>query len=79
MPGKVVIVDDDRLFCKLTANCLIEAGRGVFPAPGGTDGLRLTMKVLPDVWMAGIDGYDFCRVAGRVSSAAIAIVSGAPP
>jgi two-component system alkaline phosphatase synthesis response regulator PhoP len=65
MPGiskKILIVDDDQIFCKLISRALEDAGFETQTAFNGEDGLEIAtterpQMILLDLAMPGIDGF----------------------
>ena len=83
MTGKVLIVDDEDALRYALEDWLDLAGYHVFHASNGNEGLSLLRQLQPDlvisdVWMPGIDGYEFCRLARRACDAALFMITGVP-
>jgi len=85
-PRRALVVDDDRLICRMMADALAEKGFEVLTAHDGTEGLRVLSEELlaldllvTDVLMPGMDGVAFVqtiRKAGGESDLAIVAVTG---
>jgi DNA-binding response OmpR family regulator len=83
MAPKVLIVDDEKGVRDLLEEWLQLAGYETCTASNGHDGLvqlkeRQPDLIISDVWMPGMDGYHFCRLARRASKAAIMMITGVP-
>lgn len=83
MTRKILVVDDESVIRDILVDWLQEAGFETRTAANGNEGLqRLTEYqpdlVISDVWMPGMDGYDFCRGVRRNSDAAIIMMTGVP-
>ena len=66
MPEKILIVDDDEGFLKMTKTVLEKAGYEVMVASDGEQGLIAVDKSLPglilsDMLMPGMNGFTFCQ------------------
>jgi len=63
---KVLIVDDDSDFRKVTGLSLSDSGYKVFEASSGREAINLARQARPDlilldILMPGLDGYETCR------------------
>lgn len=81
MTLKALIVDDEPQIRDLIATWLQDAGFETRVAAGGLEGIKILTEFRPDlaisdVWMSGMDGYNFCRMARRKSDAAIVMMTG---
>ena len=82
MADAVLIVDDEKYIRDLLETWLNDAGYDTHMAVDGQDGLRQLHEhgpdlIISDVWMPGMDGYLFSRLARRASDAAIIMMTGA--
>ncbi len=83
MTRKILVVDDESVIRDILVDWLQEAGFETRTAANGNEGLRRLNEyqpdlVISDVWMPGMDGYDFCRSVRRTSDAAIIMMTGVP-
>ena len=83
MTLKALIVDDEPQIRDLIAMWLQDADFETRVAEDGRRGLQMLANfqpdlVISDVWMPGMDGYDFCRMVRRNSNAAIIMMTGVP-
>lgn len=83
MAPKVMVVDDEKGVRDLLEEWLQLAGYETCTASNGHDGLVQLKEhqpdlIISDVWMPGMDGYHFCRLARRASKAAIMMITGVP-
>lgn len=83
MAESILIVDDEESIRILLEAWLNEVGYQTYTASDGQDGLRKLHEhqpdlIISDVWMPGMDGYLFCRLARRASNAAIILMTGVP-
>lgn len=81
MAESILIVDDEESIRSLLEAWLNEVGYKTYTASDGQDGLRKLHEhqpdlIISDVWMPGMDGYLFCRLARRASNAAIMMMTG---
>lgn len=81
MAESILIVDDEESIRSLLEAWLNDVGYQTYTASDGQDGLRKLHEHQPDmiicdVWMPGMDGYMFCRLARRASNAAIMMMTG---
>ena len=81
MDGKVLVIDDEIHLRTMMCEWLEEAGYVAYMAPGGEEGLRILSEKRPDVvvsdiWMPGMDGYHFSRLARKNSDVSIILMSG---
>lgn len=65
LPGRLLIIDDDRALCELLKEDLTRRGHQVWTALGAADGRELLHReeidvVLTDLNMPGTSGIDFC-------------------
>ncbi len=83
MTRKILVVDDESVIRDILVDWLQEAGFETRTAANGNEGLQRLGEyqpdlVISDVWMPGMDGYDFCRGVRRISDAAIIMMTGVP-
>ena len=83
MTRKVLVVDDESVIRDILVDWLQEAGFETATAANGDEGLQRLREhkpdmVISDVWMPGIDGYDFCKMVRSTSDAAIIMMTGVP-
>ena len=83
MTRKILVVDDESVIRDILVDWLQEAGFETRTAANGNEGLQRLSEyqpdlVISDVWMPGMDGYDFCRSVRRTSNAAIIMMTGVP-
>ena len=78
--GKVLVVDDDLEFAKLTRTWLQNAGYEVVTAGDGVDGMRHVFSVRPnivlvDANMPRMDGWEVCRRIRDMSDIPVVMVT----
>ena len=83
MTRKVLVVDDESVIRDILVDWLQEAGFETATAANGDEGLQRLREhkpdmVISDVWMPGMDGYDFCKMVRSTSDAAIIMMTGVP-
>lgn len=83
MTRKILVVDDESVIRDILVDWLREAGFETKTAANGNEGLQRLGEyqpdlVISDVWMPGMDGYDFCRKVRHTSDAAIIMMTGVP-
>ena len=83
MTRKVLVVDDESVIRDILVDWLQEAGFETATAANGNEGLQRLSEhkpdmVISDVWMPGMDGYDFCKMVRSTSDAAIIMMTGVP-
>lgn len=83
MPPKILIVDDENVVGKVLVDALEGAGYETAQALSAKDGLEMIQNFRPDliisdVWMPGMNGYTFCKLAKKMSNASIIMMSGVP-
>ena len=81
MDGKILVIDDEIHLRTMMCEWLEEAGYVAYMAPGGEEGLRILSEkhpdvVVSDIWMPGMDGYHFSRLARKNSDVSIILMSG---
>ena len=81
MEGKILVIDDEIHLRTMMCEWLEEAGYVAYMASGGEEGLRILSEKRPDVvvsdiWMPGMDGYHFSRLARKDSDVSIVLMSG---
>ncbi|HEX78745.1 MAG TPA: response regulator transcription factor [Dehalococcoidia bacterium] len=81
MDKKILVVDDDPAFIRLTINTLTHSGYKVLTAREGQEALRLIFNhnpdlVLLDVMMPRMDGLQTCSRIRDVSDVPIVIITG---
>ena len=62
----VLVIDDDDAIREILSDILKAQGLDVIDAPNGNEGVKLALKVLPDMVLLDIrmpmmDGFDVCR------------------
>ena len=83
MATKILVVDDERQLRNLISEWLIDAGFEVVTAGDGQEGVASLQQhdpalIISDVWMPGMDGYQVCRLAKRLSTAPVLMMTGVP-
>lgn len=81
MARKVLVIDDDQMFCRLVSQVLTHQGFEVLTASDGQEGLRLLYAekpdlVLLDVVMPKMDGWQTCQRIREVSDVPIIMLTG---
>ncbi len=81
MSKKILVIDDDPIFCRLVEQALTQKGYEVLKAGGGQEGLRLLFAnkpdlVLLDVAMPGMDGWQTCDRIRDISDVPIIMLTG---
>ena len=66
MPGKVLIIEDERNIQELLNFNITNAGYDVYIADNGTGGIKKAEDILPDIiildlMLPDIDGFEVCR------------------
>ena len=66
MPGKILIVEDDRPSARLVGYALEKEGYQIILASNGIEGLKKAMEEAPDlvvldVMLPGLDGFEVCH------------------
>jgi len=78
---KILVIDDDPIFCRMVEQVLTEKGYEVLKAGSGQEGLRLLFVnkpdlVLLDVVMPGMDGWQTCTRIRDISDIPIIMLTG---
>jgi len=68
---KILVIEDDPVILKNTANFLIEEGFEVYTASDGIQGIQVALDVIPDLIISDInmpkkDGYEVCKTLQSV-------------
>jgi two-component system response regulator MprA len=66
LESRILVVDDDRILCKILGAALSQQGFQVSSAHDGEEGLEAVEAFNPDlivldIMMPKMDGYEFCR------------------
>jgi len=78
---KILVIDDDPMFCKLVEQVLTQKGYEVLKASKGQEGLRLLFAhkpdlVLLDVAMPGMDGWQTCERIRDITDIPVIMLTG---
>ncbi len=81
MARKILVIDDDQIFCRLVSQVLTNQGFAVFSASNGQEGLCLLYAekpdlVLLDVVMPNMDGWQTCQRIREISDVPIIMLTG---
>ena len=80
MPAKILIVDDEVTIADILSYNLRKEGYETVVANDGETGLKLALKVNPDlvlldIMMPGLDGYEVCKQIRKVSQVPILMLT----
>ena len=81
MSQKILVIDDEPMFCSLVEQVLSNKGYEVLTASSGQEGLRLLFAhkpnlVLLDVAMPGMDGWQTCERIRDISDIPVIMLTG---
>lgn len=81
MSQKILVIDDEPMFCNLVEQVLSNKGYEVLTANSGQEGLRLMFAhkpnlVLLDVAMPGMDGWQTCERIRDISDIPVIMLTG---
>ncbi len=77
---KILLVDDDVIFCELVERMLTRQGADVMIAHNGDDGLRQFYRHQPhllllDLMLPGLDGWGVCQQVGQIADTPVIFIS----